>query len=341
MLTDLKVTSIRPPAVDAASPHLQEQQIWGQTWQEAFEAWLRMDGRKGSMKPLREKSIEAVLQDVRHFSRFLEQYDPNAQTCAPTPQAVKAYFEWQGSGAAPASVNRRLASLRTLMRWSISAGLIEQDPTARIPRIEMSKLPPRAKDEKECKSLAKAVKAGKHLRCGTDLHQILGLRDQVIWALLKDAGLRRAEVAAVSMEGLDLVHNRLTVTGKGGKVGTIYVKASLRKALERWMKGMPVPVRDGQGTPLVTGWDGMRITAGQVARRFALISQAAGMEATCHDMRHTFVYAVVESAMRGGATRQVAVGIACQQARHGDTRITEMYLRPSFEQVAQAMEGMR
>jgi integrase len=91
----------------------------------------------------------------------------------------------------------------------------------------------------------------------------------------------------------------------------------------------------------MVGWDGIRITAGQVARRLVMMCRAAGVDATCHDWRHTFVYDLVESAMNSGATRQTAVGIACQQARHGDTRVTEMYLRPSFEQVAQAMEGMK
>lgn len=323
MLTDLKITPVLT------------------TWSEAFEAWLRMDGRKGNLKPLREKSIEAVLQDVHHFSQFLDQYEPNAQACSPTPQAVKAYFDWQQSGAAPASVNRRLASLRTLMRWSMMAGLIEQDPTARIPRIEMSKLPPRARSREDGKALERVSKNLSHLRYGTEHHKVLGLRDQVIWALLKDAGLRREEVANVSIEGLDLARNRLTVTGKGGKVGEIYVKASLRKALERWMKAMSVPIADRQGTPLLVGWNSRRITAGQVARRLVMMCQAAGVDATCHDWRHTFVYDLVESAMNNGATRQTAVGIACQQARHGDTRITEMYLRPSFEQVAKAMEGMK
>lgn len=330
-----------PPCGFAASPRIQEQYSGGQVWQEAFEVWLRLDGRKGSLKPLREKSVLACLQDVRHFSHFLEQYEPGETCFAPTAQTVKAYFEWQASGAAPASVNRRLASLRTLMRWSLQDGLVEQDPTARIPRIEMTRLPPRAKDEQECRSLAKAVKAGKHLKCHTARHRTLGLRDQAIWSLIRDAGLRREEVANVNLSGLDLAHHRLIVIGKGGKSGEIYVRKSLRLALERWMRAMPTPVRDAQGTPLVVDWRGKRITASQVGRRFDLISQAAGVEATCHDLRHSFVYDVVESAMSNGATRQTAVGIACQQARHGDPRITEMYLRPSFEQVAQTMEAMR
>lgn len=311
------------------------------TWREAFETWLRLDGRKGSLKPLREKSIQAVLQDLRHFTRFLEQYDPDTQPCAPTVQLVKAYFDWQTNQSAPASYNRRLASLRTLMRWSHSAGLIDYDPSARIPRLEMSKLPPRSRSHKDCKALAQVTKKASHLRKDTDRHHTLGLRDQLIWALLKDAGLRRAEVASVNLEGVDLEHKLLTVTGKGGKVGQIFIVASLRELLERWTKFMPRPVADGQGTPLLVGWNGKRISAGQVARRFEMISQTAGLDVTCHDMRHTFVYDLVESSMQNGSTRQVAVGIACQQARHGDTRITEMYLRPSFEQVEMAMEGMR
>jgi len=263
------------------------------TWRDAFEEWLRLDGRKGSLKPLREKSIQAVLQDLRHFIHFLEQYDPDAQPCSPTTQVIKAYFDWQTNQSAPASYNRRLASLRTLMRWSHMVSLIDQDPTARIPRTEMSKLPPRSRSRKDCQVMSKVTRKASHLRKDTDQHHILGLRDQLIWALLKDAGLRRAEVANVSLEGIDLEHKLLTVTGKGGKVGQIFIVASLRILLERWMKSMPHPVVDGQGTPLLVGWDGKRISAGQVARRFAMISQSAGLDITCHDMRHTFVYDLV------------------------------------------------
>jgi site-specific recombinase XerD len=307
------------------------------TWSDAFEEWLKLDGRKSSMKPLREKSIEAVLQDVRHFSRFLEQYAPDEQPCAPTPQAVKAYFDWQANGAAPASVNRRLASLRTMMRWSLSVGLIEQDPTARIPRIEMSRLPPRAKDEQECRSLAKAVKAGKHLKCGTEAHRTLGLRDRVIWSMLYDAGLRRAEVAGLRVQDVHLgEHPYLQFVGKGGKVGQVAIKRSVAKLLAAWLKVRPGP-EDGA---LITDWHGQGIMPGQVWRRFELICAVAGVTATPHDLRHTFVYRTVEEAMSKGATRAVAVGIACSQARHSDSRITEMYLRPTSEFIYQVVEGM-
>lgn len=308
------------------------------TWQEAFEAWLRLDGRKGSMKPLRLKSIEAALQDVRHFSRFLEQYAPDEQPCAPTPQAARAYFDWQQNGAAPASVNRRLASLRTLMRWSLSAGMIEQDPTARIPRIEVSRLPPRAKDAQECRSLAKAVKTGKHLRCGTSRHRMLGLRDQVIWGLMYDAGLRREEVSTLRAEDVHFGNKPyLQVTGKGGKIRQVGIKRKLARIIGDWIKVRPGTVGTGS---LVTDWNGQGISPCQVWRRFELICTAAGIKATPHDMRHTFVYRTVDQALKMGATRAVAVSIAASQAGHSDTRITEKYLRATNDMIYQVVEGM-
>jgi len=303
-----------------------------------FEAWLRLDGRKGSMKPLREKSVLACLQDVCHFSRFLEQYDPTEQPCAPIPQTVKAYFDWQvTNGAAPASVNRRLASLRTLMRWALSAGLVEQDPTARIPRIEMSFLPPRAKDEQECRSLAKAVKAGRHLKCNTKRHRILGLRDRVIWGLMYDAGLRREEVSTLRAEDVHLGKQAwIQVNGKGGKVGQVAIRKKLARVIGEWLK-----VRPGVGTgTLVTDWNGQTISPCQVWRRFELICAAAGVTATPHDIRHTYTQRVVDEAMSSGQPRVVALDIARRQARHQDSRTTEMYLRATSDLIYQVVEGM-
>lgn len=307
------------------------------TWQEAFEAWLRLDGRKSSLKPLRENSVLACLQDVRQYSRFHEQmtgaeFTPDRMTV----QIIRIYWEAQAN-AAPASANRRLASLRTLVRWATSVGLLDQDPTARLPLKEMTKLPPRAKDEVECRSLAKAVKAGKHLKRGTPRYRTLGLRDQIIWGLLYDAGLRRAEVAGLRVRDVYLGEKPyLQITGKGGKIRQVAIKQKLARTLAAWLK-----VRPGadDGT-LVTAWSGKGISPCQVWRRFELVCAAAGVKGTPHDLRHTFVYRTVEEALKHGATRAVALAIARDQAGHSDSRITELYLRPTSDFIYQVVEGM-
>lgn len=201
----------------------------------------------------------------------------------------------------------------------------------------MTKLPPRAKDEGECRKMAKAVKAGKHLKRATAGHRILGLRDQVIWGLMYDAGLRRAEVAGMQVRDVYLGKKPyIIVAGKGGKIGEVAITPRLSRILAAWLKVRP-GADDGA---LVTDRKGKGISPCQVWRRFELISDAAGVVATPHDMRHTFVYRTVDEAMKHGATRAVAIGIACSQARHGDSRITEMYLRPTSDFIYQVVEGM-
>jgi integrase len=159
----------------------------------------------------------------------------------------------------------------------------------------------------------------------------------VIWSLFYDAGLRRAEVAGLQVHDVYLGdHPYLQFTGKGGKVRQVAIKQSGAKLLSAWLKVRP-GAEDGE---LITDWNGQGITPGQVWRRFELICAASGVTATPHDLRHTFVYRTVEEAMSRGATRAAAVGIACSQAGHSDSRITEMYLRPTSEFIYQVVEGM-
>jgi integrase/recombinase XerC len=318
MLTDLKVAPVLT------------------TWSDAFEAWLRLDGRKGSMKPLREKSVLASLQDVRHFSRFFEQavgaeFSPDQLNA----RIIQAYFASQ-AGAAPASVNRRLASLRTLVRWAMMIGLLDQDPTARIPRIEMSELPPRAKDKTECRALARVSRAGKHLKHATDRYRILGLRDQVIWSLMYDAGLRIGSVAALDVEGLHLADGWITVMVKGGKVGEIQIPRRLSRILSEWLK-----VRPGQPCgAVVTDWNGKRITTGQIRRRLYAIAEAAGVDVKPHDLRHTYIYRLMDQALEGNRPLPAALDLVRQQACHSDIRTTQSYLRARRSEIRSVVEGM-
>ena len=306
------------------------------TWQNAFEAWLRLDGRKKSMLPLREKSIQACLQDIRHYSQFhLQSSSRDFTPDQLNPQIVHSYFESQIT-AAPASINRRLASLRTLVRWSLQFGLLDQDPTARIPRIESSKLPPRAKDRSDCRSLAKTVKAGKHLKCNTQHQRVLGLRDQVIWALMYDAGLRIGSVAALDIEGLHLAEGWIAVSVKGGKIGEIAIPKRLARLLSEWVK-----VRPGQSTgAVVTDWNGQRITTGQIRRRLYAIAKVADVNVKPHDLRHTYIYRLMDQALEGDRPLPAALDLVRQQACHSDVRTTQSYLRARLSEIRSVVEGM-
>jgi len=308
------------------------------TWSDAYETWLKAEHIKRGGGGLSEKAIMAYLQDLRHYSK--SHLQATGEAFSPellTPSLVQDYFSSQDADhVPPASRNRRLASLRVFIRCCISVGLLDADPTARIARVDNSKLPPRAKSTEECKALGKAVKKGKQLKRDTVNYRLLGLRDQVIWGLLNDAGLRVSSVAALDIEGLRLDEGWISVWVKGGKIGEIVIPQRLCKLLAAWLKVRPGPATGA----VITGWDGQRLTTGQIRRRLYAIGEAAGVTVQPHDLRHTYIYRLMDEALEGDRPLPAALDMVRQQACHSDTRTTMTYLRARREDLRSAVERM-
>lgn len=299
-------------------------------WQDAFRVWLEGSGRRG-------KTIEAYLQDIRHFSRFFEQVN-GGQPFSPellNASDVRAYFRQQDDdhAVAPASRNRRLASLRVLVNWAVEAGLLEYDPTVSIKRVEVDGQP-RDKSRAEMERLEAAL--GIHTRARTPKHQWLAARDAVIWALMADAGLRVSEVAGLDLGDLDLEHQSIRVLGKGGKKATVMIGSALVERLRAWLEMRPA----NAGAAVVCRWGGQRLTPGQVRRRIKMVGAAAGVNVRPHDLRHTYVYRLLDAMLTQGLHAPVALDAVRRQARHSDSRTTMMYLRAREEHIRAAVEAM-
>lgn len=308
------------------------------TWEEAFAGWLVEDGRKkGGKGKLSRQSVSAYLQDTRHFAQWFERAQATGFSFDLLDRvAVRSYFDWMdGQGVKPNTRNRRLASLRILVRFGQEAGLLMDDPTDRIERRTKESLPPRAKTAEEIKALNAVLSAGAHLKCHTEKHAFLGLRDQVIWALAEEAGLRESEIASLPIKAIDFKTHYITVTGKGNHTGDVKVSTRLLLLLKRWMETRPK-----QGEMLVCGWDGERLSRSQVWRRVRDIGQAAGLDVSPHDGRHTFCLGVMRQALKGGMSPESALDVVRRQARHRDTRTTLKYLRATDGDLERVMEAL-
>jgi integrase len=92
---------------------------------------------------------------------------------------------------------------------------------------------------------------------------------------------------------------------------------------------------------VITDWHGGRLTTGQIRRRVQAIGDAAGVEVQPHDLRHTYVYRLMDRALEGGRALPAALDMVRQQACHQDSRTTMTYLRARREDVRAAVEDMR
>lgn len=300
-------------------------------WQNDFTFWLRENGRV-------EITISAYLQDVRHFSEFFHQ--ENASSFSPdqlNATDVKSYFRWQDGekSIAPASRNRRLASLRVLVHWAVEAGLLEYDPTISIKRqpVEPS---PRDRSEIEMKKLNAVISSGAHLKFGSDKQLWLGLRDRAIWILFNSAGLRISEVIGLEVNDLDFSANEINVLGKGAKKAVVRMNPDAMIEIAEWLK-----MRGVTSNAVITDCHGKRITRGQAWRRVKMIGAAAGVgDLKPHDLRHTFAFAVSDALKKQGLPDTAITNGVRKQLRHADEKTTRLYFGVRDSQIRAAMEVM-
>ena len=292
-------------------------------WSEAFASWLHETGRMPN-------TINAYLQDVHHYFRYFGEL--NAVN-------VRTYFAMQDvdNTIKPTSRNRRLASLRVFVRWSVEAGFMDADPTVGVKRVEVE-LSPRDRTPGEMSALRSVAQDGSHLKCHTENHALLGLRDHLIWNLFEQTGMRIHEIARLQISDVDAHEMIIHVLGKGGKKAPVKMSQRLWDVIASWLDRMPVSV-EGH---LVTNWNGHGLTTGQIRKRIQMLGEREGVrDLNPHDLRHTRAYNLLDQFRTQGVPDPIALDGVRKELRHGDTRTTQkFYLRVRDSQVRAAVEAM-
>jgi len=222
---------------------------------------------------------------------------------------------------APATANKILAAVRGVLREAWRLRLIAADDYQRavdVGAIRGSR-PPHGRH-----LAADEIRALFHL-CATDASPA-GIRDAALLGVLYGAGLRRAEVVALSLPDYAAEDGALMVRGKGNKVRVAYLRGGAAQALAAWLtvRG-PSAGRDGT-TPLFT-----RIYKGGTVTPYRLTPQAvldilrrralrAGLRPfSPHDVRRTFIGDLLDA--------RVDLVTVQQMAGHAQVTTTARYDR--------------
>lgn len=202
------------------------------------------------------------------------------------------------------------SDLRTFYAWAINRGLLTTDPAAGLGSIKVPKGLPRPLGD-EARTLL--------------FHGDRVTRQMVALGLF--AGLRCAEIAALCGEDVWTHGAEGTIVvrdGKGGKDRSIPMSSELRDVLGK------VP---GSG-PLFPGKNGRRtVTPGTVSARIRRHLARAGIDATPHQLRHTFGTAV---ARRSGGD----VVLTAAWMGHGSTETTMGYIKLTTDRGREFIEHL-
>jgi site-specific recombinase XerC len=191
---------------------------------------------------------------------------------------------------APATANRHIAALRGVLKASWRLGLMDAEALARatdVPCVRGSTLP--AGREITHGEIAALIRA-----CDDSPR---GRRDGAIIALGYGSGLRRAELAALDLDDVDLDEGAVRVDGKGSKQRLTYLASGGRELIERWLD-----VRGGDAGhllhPVKKGGEieHRSISAHGVYRALGALRRRAGLKSLSpHDLRRSWVSHLLEA----------------------------------------------
>ena len=281
------------------------------------EVWL------ASQKSARTR--RAYKLDVAHFMRTLGITTPD-QLRQVDHRAVIAWerIMREEEGAAASTVRRRLAALSSLFKHLVRHGAANRNPVVDVARPCINR------EEGSTAAFSKAE--ARKLLDAPALDTVAGLRDRAILSVGLEVGLRRAEIAGLTVS--DLHQNRgydaLRLTRKGGRRDALAINpqaaARIRAYLEQAGHGED---RDGPMFRPLRGNAKAYDPAGQldpdaidrlVRKYVAAIGLARGYSA--HSMRATFITTALEN---GAQLEDVQ-----KAAGHRDPSTTKLYDRRGY-----------
>lgn len=237
-----------------------------------FETYLKATDRG--------RSVRSYVGDVNRFIKWsICKYDAFLINATSPLDLVeyRTFMQESGghksNGAAPATVNRAIISLKILFTWLKKEGHIKDNPSEDIKMVAIASTPvPRWLTRPQQARLIRAVR-----QTGSN-------RDEAIIGLMLHAGLRVSELCSVRRGDLYISARggKVAVTGKGNKYREVPLNSTIRKLLSGWLIENPTgplfPNRYGKG---ISTRGVLKLVAG-----YAYIAKLEGV--TPHTLRHTF-----------------------------------------------------
>jgi integrase/recombinase XerC len=190
----------------------------------AFLAYLRLNRNASA------HTVRAYESDLDQFTTYLaadlKRPRPELQPADITRPMIRGFLaDLFRRGESRATAARKLAAVRTFLRYLKREGLIEADPGLLVVTPKREQKIPRHLEVDEMVRLLETP----------DVSGPLGRRDRAILELLYASGLRLSELVALDLEDVNLGSRMVRVMGKGRKERLLPFNHSAEDALRAWL----------------------------------------------------------------------------------------------------------
>jgi site-specific recombinase XerD len=305
-------------------------------WAQALEQ-LDRDLRR---RAVAERTRVAYRADARQFATWAIGRDEVPASI--DVRSLRRFIARQSQdGASPATIARKLASLRALLRVQVTLGLRRENPAELLSSPKQGRTLPTVLAPGEVATLLDLIPATTPLQ----------LRDRALFELAYASGLRAEELVSLDVTSVEFDSESVRVEGKGGKTRIVPVGEHALAAIERYLYAArpaldqatelaprdrpPGDLAKATKSPLFLSKSGLRLSTSDVRRRLRTWVRLAAprapalAEAHPHALRHSFATHLLD----GGADLraiQELLGHATISTTQVYTRVESRRLRSAY-----------
>jgi integrase/recombinase XerD len=283
-----------------------------------FSDWLKQDTKH----PL---TIDEYLRSVRFFEKWYT--ETNDEEFEQKNITILDIHDWKqymqiNQRLKPATINKRLTSLKVYWSFLVESGLANIDITKKIKIKRSSNLnkAPRWLERREVAKILHEVDQVKN--------EWKRKRDKAMIFFMLHAGLRISEVRNLDLLAIDERYWRVTVTfGKQGKWRSVPMNPDLIRIYKDWIQLRGTLETDKlfvtrKNTPISR--QGIH---DQLKKYFLVLGDK---EVSAHCLRHTFCKSLIDQG--------IDIQVVATLAGHESIEVTRRYTTPSEKELRKAVE---
>ena len=227
-----------------------------------------------------------------------------------------------------ASINRAVASIRSMYKYLRRTGVIERDIFAAVSTLRTAQRLPKYVEE------GRMVEVVERLRTDLRSDDWLVCRNALIILMLYACGLRLAELIAIDLQHFEDDYLSLRVRGKGDKERMVPIVEALRREIKLYVERFSDPkICINRENALFLSKRGGRISRSDVQRSVARLLRECGVQGKVspHVLRHTFATHLLNE---GADLREIQ-----ELMGHSSLRATQVYTHNNIAQLQRAYLG--
>jgi integrase/recombinase XerD len=285
----------------------------------AYLEWMQVHGYT-------EDSVEHRAQVLHYFANWCEERGlmRPAEITRPILQRYQRWmFYYRKKNGQPLGVTTQYARLMVVtvfFRWLTRNNFLLYNPASEL------ELP---RTEKRLPKAILTIAEVERVLARPDLTDPLGLRDRAIMEVLYSTGIRRKELVALTIFGLDQDRGTVMIRkGKGKKDRVVPIGERAQLWVEKYLREVRprLAVEPDDGF-LFLGGEGLALTPGYLSDRVREYVDEAGIgkRGSCHLFRHTMATLMLEG---GADTRFIQ-----QMLGHENLASTQLYTQVSIRKL--------